>query len=56
MKFNHHVLFVSSVGLKEDNPAKQALNSLKQAIIERGFIAQIADNIEHGIKYIKRES
>ncbi|HBC6251191.1 TPA: arginine decarboxylase [Proteus mirabilis] len=53
MKFNHHVLFVSSVGSKEDNPAKQALNSLKQAIIERGFIAQIADNIEHGIKYIK---
>lgn len=53
MKFNHHVLFVSSAGLKEDSPAKQALGSLKHAITERGFIAQIADNIDHGIKYIK---
>ncbi|MDL5167449.1 Orn/Lys/Arg decarboxylase N-terminal domain-containing protein [Proteus faecis] len=53
MKFNHNVLFVSSSGLKEDSPAKQALTSLQKAIAERGFVAQIADNIHHGIKYIK---
>lgn len=53
MKFNHNVLFVSSSGLKEDSPAKQALTSLQKAIAERGFVAQIADNIDHGIKYIK---
>lgn len=53
VKFNHNVLFVSSSGLKEDSPAKQALTSLQKAIAERGFVAQIADNIHHGIKYIK---
>lgn len=51
MKFNHNILFISSPGLEDDHAAIQ---SLKAAVISRGFSTFIVPYVSHGIKFIKR--
>lgn len=52
MKFNHNILFVSSRGLKQDNPATQALEELNAAVKARGFTTFIVDHMSDAVKVI----
>ena len=52
MKFNHNILFLSSRGLKQDNPATQALEELNAAVKARGFTTFIVDHMSDAVKVI----
>lgn len=54
MKFNQNILFISSPSLEDDHAAIHAIQSLKAAIISRGFSAFIVPYISYGIKLVKR--
>ncbi|WP_422528414.1 Orn/Lys/Arg decarboxylase N-terminal domain-containing protein [Serratia fonticola] len=52
MKFNHNILFVSFRGLKQDNPAIQALEELNAAVKARGFTTFIVDKVSDAVKVV----
>lgn len=53
MKFNHSILFISSIELHECSPAVKALESLQVSMNQRGFHTHIAQKITDGVQLIK---
>ncbi|AZY50022.1 arginine decarboxylase [Bordetella avium] len=54
MKFNHHVLFVLSSALVDDQPAAESIAALQASLVQRGFQIQTAGSIKAALSYIEQ--